>query len=426
MRNLRHSGWLCAWLTSAVVAAAADRATNVIVFIGDGMGLEHVAAARCFKGAPLCFEPFEHFALVDTDSLDGTTDSAAAGTALATGQRVANGVLSVAMPGDESELRTVLEYFRDKGKRTGLVTTDPMTGATPAAFGAHAASRDAVDDVAGDYLNQTRPNVLYGGGADGLDPALAAAAGYVIATDAVEMLALDPAAVARVSGQFGEGQMPYEFDGVGALPHLWEMTSNALAILENGPAGLFLMVEGANIDHASHLHDMPRMVQETLAFDAAVQVALDWATNRTDTLILVTADHETCGLIVTNDNGSGNEPDGNWTASWHTSANVGCWAWGAGAERIAGAIANTNVHAAIVASGLFQAWCAASIDEPASMALTWSASAGEVFRVECAESLEAPQWQPLGVVTAAAAVFTFIDADVAAASNRIYRAVSLP
>ena len=127
--KVRRRWALCAggilW-AAAAFAAPGDRAANVILFIGDGMGPEHVAAARCFKGAPLGFEEFPHFALVDTDSLGGLTDSSAAATAIATGTRV-----EWYTYGDRSDgkLPTVLEYFRAKGKRTGLVTTDHMTAA---------------------------------------------------------------------------------------------------------------------------------------------------------------------------------------------------------------------------------------------------------------------------------------------------------
>jgi alkaline phosphatase len=412
-------------LSASVQAAPViDRAANLIVFIGDGMGLEHVKAARCFKGAPLCFEDWPNTGLAATESLSGITDSAAAGTALATGISVENGVISVAGPGETNELQTVLEYFQGKGKRTGLVTTDDMTGATPAAFGAHAPSRYDVEDIADDYLNQTRPNILYGGG--GFDAASATGAGYLVVTDFAEMDALDTSVATNVCGRFGEGEMPYEYDGVGGLPHLWEMTSHALDILDNEPAGFFLMVEGANIDHAAHLHDIARTVQETLAFDEAVQVALDWATNRTDTLILVTADHETCGLVVTNDNGPGLDPGVEWTAGWHTATNVGCWAWGAGAEYVGGAMTHSNTHRAIVAASLFQSWCTASADTPTNLTMTWEGTSGEVFRVEFADSIVSPAWQPLGVVTASSDSFTIIDTDVGPASNRVYRAISRP
>ena len=408
----------------APAATLVDRATNLVVFIGDGMGLEHVAAARAYKGAPLCFEDFPEFAVVDTASASGVTDSAAAATALATGTRVSNGVVSLAIPGDSGELRTVLEYFRDKGKRTGLVTTDVMTGATPAAFGAHVATRYDSAGITNDYLAQTRPNVLYGGG--GIDAAAAAAAGYRFVTNAAELAALDPETATNVCGRFAAGLMPYEIDGVGAAPHLWEMASNALAVLDNEPAGFFLMVENGGIDLASHANDAPRMVREVLAFDAAVQAARDWATNRTDVLILVTADHETCGLLVTADNGPGEDPDVEWTAGWHTDVPVGCWAWGAGADYFAGDMANTNVHRAVVASALFQPWCAAAVDTPTNLTLTWQAASGDVFRVEYSEGLEAPDWQPLGVATAVSDTFTIIDESVVAATNRAYRAVALP
>ena len=138
-RGARWAAALGLLLPAPVPAAPLiERATNLVVFIGDGMGLEHVRAARAFKGAPLCFEEWPNTGLVATESLSGITDSAAAGTALATGISVENGVISVAIPGETNELQTVLEYFQGKGKRTGLVTTDDITGATPAAFGAHA------------------------------------------------------------------------------------------------------------------------------------------------------------------------------------------------------------------------------------------------------------------------------------------------
>ena len=413
-------------LVLASVASAApiiDRAANVILFIGDGMGFEHVKAARCFKGAPLCFEAFAHAATVDTDSLDGLTDSAAGGTAIATGVRVHRGTF-----GDRSngQLPTVLEYFQGKGKRSGLVTTDQMTGATPAAFATHAFGRDDFAPIASDYLAVVRPNILLGGGEAGLDPTAALAAGYEVVTNAAELAALVPASVTNLSGQFGAGRMAYEYDGIGDQPHLRDMTATALAVLEHHPAGFFLMVEGANIDYAAHDWALARMIGEMLELDAAVQTALDWAAGRTDTLILVTADHETGGLTALADNGSGNLPDVEWTDPWHTQRPVGCWAWGAGSERVGGSRLNTATFHALRDATLLQSDCLAASGASTNWTMSWQGASGEVFRVEYSEGLAPPVWQPLATVTAAADSFIFIDDYAGPATSRFYRTVALP
>jgi alkaline phosphatase len=152
----------------------------------------------------------------------------------------------MAIPGDGSELETMLEYFSYRGKTTGLVTTTYMTHATPAGFGAHEPSRDNLPQIAGDYLNQTRPNVIFGGGANGLSIPDAVAAGYTVVTDRAEMQALDLDSVTLASGQFGSTHFPYEYDyfmgiddGYDTLPHLSEMTTSALDILDADPDGFF-------------------------------------------------------------------------------------------------------------------------------------------------------------------------------------------
>ena len=409
------------WLATAALAAAGDRAANVILFIGDGMGTEHVRAARCYKGAPLCFEDFPHFATVDTDSLDGWTDSAAGATAIATGTRVEPYTY-----GDRSSNRlpTVLEYFQGKGKRTGLVTTDYMTAATPAAFATHALERDDSDQIALDYRVTVKPNVLLGGGGHSLTVADAAAAGFAVATNFAELAAVDPAATDYLSGQFGEGQMPYEYDGIGDFPHLREMTDVALSVLEREPAGFFLMVEGANIDHAAHGNDLERMIPEALEFDAAVQVALDWATNRNDTLILVTADHETGGLAVTNDLGAGNDPEVEWTTGDHTQTPVGCWAWGPGSERVVGSMANTNTYHALRDAALLQSYCLGP--PPDGSPPRWTSAPGDAFRIEYTDRIDLPDWKPLGTATAATDTVSIADTNDWPLAQRFYRAVALP
>lgn len=312
------------------------------------MGLEHVRAGGMYlNGEPgtLIFEEFPYRGTVTTYSADyAITDSGASATAMATGQKVNNRTISMAFPGDGSELTTILEYNSSWGRSTGLVTTTVMTHATPAAFGAHEQYRSNLDEIALDYFTQTRPTLLLGGGGweYGMSPGLARANGYTVVTSKEELQALTPALDLRVSGQFGDGDMPYVDSLPPEMPTLREMTAVALDILEKNSAGFFLMVEGGRIDHASHVKDIDKMVKELIAFNAAVSYAYEWAQARTDTLVIVTADHETGGLTVLNNNGKGNLPDVVWEAPGHTSQNVGIYAFGAPVE-IEGVIDNTDI-----------------------------------------------------------------------------------
>ncbi len=347
------SVWFLVTLGLPSFAAPGDPPQNVIMLIGDGMGFEQVRAAGMYLNGiegTLSFEMLPYQADMTTYSANSSvTDSAAAATAMATGVKVNNGVVSVAIPGDGSELETLLEYMRDKGKSIGLVTTTYMTHATPASFGAHDSSRNNTSAIATDYLNQTLPNVLFGGGGNGLDFSNAQSVGYTVVTDASEMLALNTALVNMASGQFGIGHMPFELDGLGDLPHLSEMTEIALDILDNDPDGFFLMVEGGRIDHAGHSNDIQRNVHETIEFSYAVQKVIDWAAGRMDTLILVTADHETGGLTVIANNGAGHYPTVSWSTGSHTGVTVPLYAWGVNAELILGGIDNTELFAIAVA-----------------------------------------------------------------------------
>jgi hypothetical protein len=163
------------------------------------------------------------------------------------------------------------------------------------------------------------------------------------------MQALDTEAETMVFGQFGAVILPYEYDGLGELPHLSEMAATALSILDNEPNGFFLMIEGGRIDHACHDNDIPRSILETTEFDKTVQVAMDWAAGRTDTLILVCADHETGGLTVVANNGAGAWPTVDWSSTGHTEANIPVYAWGMNAKLISGVMDNTEMFEVVTA-----------------------------------------------------------------------------
>jgi len=381
------------FVSTVWVGVAQAQPKNVIFFIGDGMGPEHVKAARYYAGSALSFESFPYDGEVTTYSADhgganpGATDSAAAGTALATGVKVNNGVVSMAYPGDHSELETLLEYYKELGKSTGLVTTTFMTHATPATFGAHEPSRDNLDEIADDYRLQTQPNVLFGGGANGMTIAEFENAGYTVKTcwdvgrdgipDDDGLKWVDTEAETMVSGQFGSTHLPYEPD-VEDLPHLSEMTYTALRILDNDPDGFFLMVEGGLIDKASHrAKNEPiythKMILEMVEFDNAVQEAIDWAAGRTDTLILVTADHETGGLTVISDNGQGNDPTVTWETTGHTDTDVPVYSWGVNSEMIYTTMDNTDMFGVCTADPAFY------VKDASGEAVAWFGNLGNLW-----------------------------------------------
>jgi alkaline phosphatase len=332
---------------AATRPSAAVPIRNVVLCIGDGMGPEQVKAARYFAGTNLVFETFPYQSRVTTAAAGGAlTDSAAASTAMATGHKVNDGVLSLAIPGDSRKLETLLEYFCKLGKSTGLVTTSYLTDATPAGFGAHEASRSNYADIALDYFGQTRPNVLFGGGGNGMAVVAAQGAGYQVVTNAASLAELSAGADAHVAGLFGAGSLPYVYDGLGALPKLSQMVKVALGILDKDPEGLFLLVEAGRIDHAAHANNLPRCVAETVAFDEAVRTLVAWARGRTDTLILVTADHETGGLTVLKDNGAGVLPDIKWGTGGHTFTPVPVYGLGVNAGIVTQTVDNVDIHAA--------------------------------------------------------------------------------
>jgi len=315
------------------------------------MGYEHVKAAGIYLSGStggLSFEGLPHRASMSTQEIcGGVTDSAASATAMATGVKVKPNVISTAIPGSGVDLKSVLEYFKEQGKSTGLVSTAFITHATPAAFGAHEHDRENYQGITADYLAGSRPDVLMGGAkfVSGQD---AVNAGYTVIYDRGSLLALDTESASRLWGQFGQDHMPFEVDGLGDLPHLSEMTRAALRILDNDPEGFFLMVEGGRIDHAAHMGDIARCIGETLEFANAVQEAVDWARGRVDTLILVTADHETGGLEVTGNNGPGFLPGVSWATTEHTLRRVPVYAWGAKADAVSGTIDNTDVFEIIM------------------------------------------------------------------------------
>ena len=294
-----------------LVPAEAARVKNVILLIGDGMGVSTMSLARWYKdGQPLSWDQYV-CGLVRTYSADEPiTDSAAAATAMATGHKTKTGFLSV-LPDEmnRAPVATVLEGARLSGKSTGLVVTCNLQHATPAAFAAHYPRRSDYETIC-EQIVYNQVDVLLGGGLkyftgrkdrEDLLQVLKQK-GYMIITSPEE---LKSASSSRLAGLFAEVDLSYDLDRDPARePSLAEMTETAIKNLSRNKKGFFLMVEGSKIDWANHDHDPVGSVADMMAFDRAVKVALDYALKERNTAVIVVADHSTGGLTIGNDRSS--------------------------------------------------------------------------------------------------------------------------
>lgn len=298
------------------VSSLAAQAKNIILLIGDGMGPSHFGAAWLYSNRVLGKElrmvevmKAGRTAYMVNDTADAViTESAATATQIATGVKVTARVVSTAADG-KTPLKTILEIAKDNGMATGLVTTSGITDATPAAFAAHVAHRSDELSVAVQEL-QHGVDVLMGGRKQFFLPEVSAgkrkdgrnlmdearAAGYSVVGDRDE---LQKATGKRLLGLFNMGNMAYEIDRAKTgEPSLAEMAAKTLEVLAQNPKGFFAMIEGGRIDHAAHRNDAAATIRDTLAFDEAVGVALEFQRKNPETLLIVTADHETGGMAL--------------------------------------------------------------------------------------------------------------------------------
>ncbi|NMH65841.1 alkaline phosphatase [Shewanella salipaludis] len=289
--------------TASVLTKAPSRPKNIVIMIGDGMGPSYTTAYRYFKDNP------------DTEEVEQTvfdrllvgmastypagvsgyvTDSAAAATALATGVKTYNGAISV--DPQKQPLQTLFEKAKARGMSTGVAVTSQINHATPAAFLSHDDSRKHYDAIAQSYLD-TDADVLLGGGQDYFPaPLLAkfAAKGYRHISHFDE---LEAVTAPKLLGLFAPVQLPWALDDPGA-ERLSTMTTKALALLSQNQQGFVLLVEGSLIDWAGHGNDIANAMGEMGAFANAVEVVEQFVRQHPDTLMLVTADHNTGGLSI--------------------------------------------------------------------------------------------------------------------------------
>jgi alkaline phosphatase len=335
-------------------------------------------------GELLNFERLPQIGYQRTHSANSTvTDSAAAGSAWAAGDKFNNGEVSCHAANDvcvENPV-TILELAKAEGKMTGLVSTSTITHATPAVFGAHSHSRQCQAEIGRQLVEVTEVDVLLGGGIGsnssnpsyacdqyvGQDPAevvaSAQARGYIFVDDDSAMNAAVVAGAEKILGWFsstgstGTNKTPEMFrvdpaqtypDGE---PTLAEMTAAALDVLEENKKGFFLMVEGSQIDWAGHANDLDYLLAETLAFDESVKVVQDWMdaekVRQNRTLLIVVGDHETGGFMINGPYGSlsvaGEKIEDGWTSGGHTAQDTIMWSQGPGSEHLGAALQNTDL-----------------------------------------------------------------------------------
>ncbi|WP_198661729.1 alkaline phosphatase [Lewinella sp. IMCC34183] len=315
----------------------AGRPRNVILLIGDGNGLAQLSAARLANGGQLTITNLRDVGLMNTASADDpVTDSAAAGTAMATGRKTNNRAIGVDTAG--RPLPTLIEILAERDFRTGIVTTDAIYGATPSAFYAHTPERDDTDGIVDDLVGSGLSFFVAGG--KSRDQMIDA---RFTTTQLEEFRDLTtPRAVYH-----GAEKMPTILAGRGDF--LPRGVGHVLSVLEDDERPFFLLVEGAQIDNGGHANDITTVVTEMLDFDRAVATALRFADRDGETLVIVTADHETGGLGV-----AGGDHDGTVRAEFlsvdHSGILVPVFAYGPGAGAFRGVFENTEIHAKILAA----------------------------------------------------------------------------
>jgi alkaline phosphatase len=317
---------------------------NVIFLIGDGMGVAQVFAGITANHGKLFLDNFKYTGFSKTQSADNyITDSAAGGTALSSGVKTYNGAIGV--NADTIAVKTILESAEEKGLSTGLVSTSAITHATPASFIAHEPSRNMYEEIAADFL-KTDIDVFIGGGIDHFSKRKdgrnlmeeLAQKNYRVETEMDKITSVKSGKLAGLTAGIHNGRVAERGDMLPAA------TETAINILKNNKKGFFLMVEGSQIDWGGHANNTVYIVEDMLDFDRTIGKVLEFAAKDGQTLVVITADHETGGLSLTGGNMNTGKVVGSYSVKDHTAIMVPVFAYGPGAENFTGIMENTEVH----------------------------------------------------------------------------------
>ncbi len=290
---------------------------NVILMIGDGMGFNHIdwmEQEYGIKEANMFAMTQFHGESKTRSSSNAVTDSAAGATALSSAVRTNNGAIAV-FPQDAFGVAyvpmTLTELAQSYGKMTGVVTTDVNHGATPGGFSAHVYDRDEGEEITRQQIEVSKLDLIWSASSGLVDDEYASKFGWTLLDTKAEFDAVKPGT--RSFGQFAGALWNKETNA--DSPNLSEMTVKAIDMLDDDKDGFFLMVEGAHIDKHSHDNKEKEMKIAALEFDMAVKAAIEYAKADGNTLVVITADHETGAIKADGDSFT-------FTSGSHSSANV--------------------------------------------------------------------------------------------------------
>ena len=352
-----------------------EKAKNIILLISDGMSLSQVSSYRLLKGGPnerIAVDRFPISGIVLTHSQDAiVTDSASSATAFSTGKKTNNGALG--LDPDNQVLENFTETIDKHGYVSSLISTSEITHATPAAYASHVDLRWKTDEISLQMMDSDVMTILGGGRhffmteemggkrSDEVNLLEEINSTHTILTKKTDMDSFDHTNQGKVVGLFAdEALRDIETPENHSLePTTSEMLNFALKrsdqFNQNGCKGFFVMVEGSQVDWAGHANNLDYLKREMADFDDAVKTALDFAKNNQDTLVIVTADHETGGLLIepaTPTNYTSPEVKFSFNTGIgygsHTGVPVPVYAYGPGSENFTGTLDNTDVYYAMV------------------------------------------------------------------------------
>ncbi len=328
--------------TVSVQEPKGKKVKNIIFMIGDGMGLEQISAAWVCNGGKLNLDNFTYVGLQRTYSANKlVTDSAAAGSALATGQKTNNGM--IAMNPDTVAVKSLAEEAMEKGKRAGAAVTCRVTDATPAVFFSHAPSRKLMDDIAiqmtnsGLYFLSGGGTKYWSGREDGVDlVGQAEAMGYTYVETKEDMMAVEEGPIIALMDEY---ELQPALDRGDILP---SSVQKALQVLDN-KKGFFLMIEGSMIDDGGHDNKAGKTMEEIFDFDRTLGLVLEWAEKDGETLVIVTADHATGGMTLLGGSIDEKKIRVNYSTTGHNGVALPVFAWGPHAEDFVGIYENAEL-----------------------------------------------------------------------------------